>query len=276
MAARLALGLTALFWAMMSFLLWRAEYGPRNAGADAVPAEMVWRRVLTAPDPSSLSIWQNDQRLGFGHWVTSIGEEMAELEEAPPEGVVGKVRNYQLKFDGNLAWPGEDLRLRFECMMKLATNQAWQEFSLRVSARPQVWEVRVLAADQELRFHTDDGGRKFSRVFHFRELQNPQALVADLAGPAGFGLLAAMGLPAITPVQGNEPPPAPVLHWEASSVHLSIGREPLRVFRLQTRLLDRFSVRIFVSRAGEILRVELPNGIVLKNDQINVRTTDSL
>jgi hypothetical protein len=67
---------------------------------------------------------------------------------------------------------------------------------------------------------------------------------------------------------------APDLRWEASSVFLSIGNEPIRVFRLQTRLLDRFRVRVYVSRAGEILRVELPNGIVLKHDQINVRTPD--
>lgn len=269
MAARIALGLTALFWVMMNVLLWRAEYGSRDAGADAVPVRLVWRKVLTAPDPSSLSIWQGERRLGFGHWVTSVGEEFAELDEAPPEGMLGKVRNHQLKFDGNLTWPGEELRLRFECAVKLSTNQSWQEFTLRVSSRPLIWEVRALAAEQKVHFHTEDGDRKFDRVFRFAELQNPQALVAEFAGPAGSGLLAALGMPVATVASGSF---APDLRWEASSVFMSIGNEPIRVFRLQTRLLDRFNVRIFVSRAGEILRVELPNGIVLKHDQINVRT----
>jgi len=271
MAARIALGLTALFWVMMTVLLWRAEYGPRDAGADDVPARLVWRKVLTAPDPSSLSIWQGDRRLGFGHWVTSVGEEFAELDEAPPEGLLGKVRNYQLKFDGNLTWPDEELRLRFECAVKLSTNQAWQEFSLRVSSRPMIWELRALAAEEKVHFHTEDGDRKFDRTFRFAELQNPQALVAEFAGPSGSGLLTVLGM--TTPAAANGST-SPDLRWEASSVYLSIGNEPIRVFRLQTRLLDRFRVRIFVSRAGEILRVELPNGIVLKHDQINVRTPD--
>jgi hypothetical protein len=271
MAARIALGLTALFWVTMSVLLWRAEYGPRDAGADAVPVRLVWRKILTAPDPSSLSIWQGERRLGFGYWVTSVGEEFAELEDAPPEGIIGKVRNYRLKFDGNLTWPDEELRLRFEFAIKLSTNQTWQEFTLRVSARPLIWEVRALAAEQKLHFHTEDGDRKFDRMIQFADLQNPQALVAEFAGPAGSGLLAALGMPAAKVANASM---TPDLRWEASSVVLSIGREPMRAFRLQTRLLDRFNVRIYVSRAGEILRVELPNGIFLKHDQINVRTPD--
>jgi hypothetical protein len=32
--------------------------------------------------------------------------------------------------------------------------------------------------------------------------------------------------------------------------------------------LDRFNIVVFVSRAGEILRVELPEGITLANDQL--------
>lgn len=271
MAARIALGFTALFWVVMSVLLWRAEYGPRDAGADVVPVRLVWSKILTAPDSSSLSIWQGERQLGFGHWVTSVGEEFAELEEAPPEGLLAKVRNHQLKFDGNLTWPGEELRLRFECAVKFSTNQTWQEFSLRVSSRPLIWEVRALAAEELVHFHTEDGDRKFDRTFRFAELRNPQALVAEFAGPSGSGLLTALGMPVAPVANGSS---SPVLDWEASSVFLSIGNEPIRVFRLQTRLLDRFRIRIFVSRAGEILRVELPNGIVLKHDQINVRTPD--
>lgn len=271
MAARILLGVTALFWVMMNVLLWRAEYGTRDVGAVTVPVRLVWRKILTAPDSSSLSIWQGERRLGFGHWVTSVGEEFAELEEAPPEGLIGKVRNYRLKFDGNLTWPGEDLRLRFECAIKLSTNQLWQEFTLRVSARPLIWEVRALAAEQKVYFHTEDGDRMFDRVFQFADLRNPQALVAEIAGPAGSGLLGALGMPSATVANGKM---APELRWEASSVFLSIGNEPIRVFKLQTRLLDRFNVRVFIGRAGEILRAELPNGIVIKHDQINVRTSD--
>jgi hypothetical protein len=56
--------------------------------------------------------------------------------------------------------------------------------------------------------------------------------------------------------------------WEACEDHLRIGHTDVPVYRLQTRLLDRFVVTIFVSRVGEILRVELPYDVVLKNDQL--------
>jgi hypothetical protein len=49
---------------------------------------------------------------------------------------------------------------------------------------------------------------------------------------------------------------------------LRVGHTDVPVYRLRTRLLDRFVVTIFVSRVGEILRVELPYDVVLKNDQL--------
>jgi hypothetical protein len=270
MAARIALGLTALFWVTMNVLLWREEYGARDAGADAVPVDLVWKKILTAPDPSSLSIWQGEKRIGFAHWITAVGEEMAELEDAPPEDVGDKVKSYQLKLDGNVMLPSEDLRLRFESSMKLSAEQAWQEFSLRVISRPMVWQINASAAEKNLRFQYEDGSRRFSRVLTMADLQNPQKLLNEFAGPAGFGLLSALGLPALNPKEASA---TPGMTWEARSTHLTIGHEPIRVYRLQTRLLDRFTLRIFVSRAGEILRVELPNGIILKHDQISVRAT---
>jgi len=42
----------------------------------------------------------------------------------------------------------------------------------------------------------------------------------------------------------------------------------VRAYRLQTRLLDRFQALIFVSSVGEILRIELPDEIILVNDQL--------
>ncbi len=40
----------------------------------------------------------------------------------------------------------------------------------------------------------------------------------------------------------------------------------MRVYRLEARLLGRFRAVILVSLEGEILRVELPDDIVLTND----------
>ena len=40
------------FWLAMNFFLWRAEYGSRG-GDTPVPAELVWQKILSAPDASS-------------------------------------------------------------------------------------------------------------------------------------------------------------------------------------------------------------------------------
>jgi hypothetical protein len=42
----------------------------------------------------------------------------------------------------------------------------------------------------------------------------------------------------------------------------------VQVYRLRTRLMDKYEISAVVSRAGEILRVDLPGGYVLVNDRL--------
>jgi hypothetical protein len=44
----------------------------------------------------------------------------------------------------------------------------------------------------------------------------------------------------------------------------------VRAYRLKATLLDRFHATFYVSPVGEILRVELPNKIVVVNDRVSV------
>lgn len=55
MFARLTFCGLAAFWVTMNVLLWRLEYGARG-GDTEVPAQLVWHKILTAPDGSSLSV----------------------------------------------------------------------------------------------------------------------------------------------------------------------------------------------------------------------------
>src|SRR4051812_7984549 len=87
----------ATFWVVMNVLLWRSEYGVRHGGTP-VPVDLVWRKILTAPDASALTIYQNGHRSGFCEFSTSIQQEMAKLDETapPPEGIVNS-SGYQLR-----------------------------------------------------------------------------------------------------------------------------------------------------------------------------------
>ena len=100
MIPRLAFFLVAAFWVAMNALLWRAEYGSRGSGL-AVPADLVWRKILTAPDTSSLTVYQNGKKSGFCQFATSVEQAMSALEEdtLPPEGILQQA-GYQIRFDG--------------------------------------------------------------------------------------------------------------------------------------------------------------------------------
>jgi hypothetical protein len=94
-------------------------------------------------------------------------------------------------------------------------------------------------------------------------LQKPNALALRLIGPFGEELAAL-----IESAGTSEQNVAQTigLKWEARDDVVRIGGAQVRGYRLQTRLLDRYPVTIYVSRVGEILRVELPGQITLVNE----------
>jgi hypothetical protein len=256
-----------VFWLAMNVLLWRAEYGGRGAASGPVPVSFVWRKILTAPDSSSLKVFYHGENVGFCHWTTSVGEDLSRLkeEDLPPEGMVARVSGYRIQVEGNVAMKDFRNRARFDCQFKMTTNQVWQEFSFRLNMRPSVWEVHCLASEQKLRLKVADDDGSFERVFRFSELQNPELLVQEVAGPSASEVLGGLGLMGLWPKGGLT---ASALKWEARNDVVNIGPAPVRAYRLQVRLVDRFQAVFYVSRVGEILRVELPDGLVLANDQL--------
>jgi hypothetical protein len=283
MLSRILLVIITLFWLSMNVLLWRVEYGGHNAMGSTVPAGVVWEKILTAPDASSLTVLRNGKKIGFCHWVTSVSEDLSKLkaDEAPPEGMVGKVTNYRVQLEGNVA--AEELadRLRFDGHVVLSSRKAWQEIGLRVGFRPTVWEFQSLASEKTLHVSGQDEQGKFERVFSYSDLQNPEALVEEIAGPVAAGVVKNLGflahLPAGVALSPSTSGQADALStlldsvgtkWEARHDTVKLGHSNVPAYRLRTRILERYQVTLFVSRVGEILRVELPGSVVLLNDQI--------
>jgi hypothetical protein len=262
----LLLVLTA-FWLTMNALLWRAEYGGRPGLGSSVPAHVVWEKILTAPDSSSLTIFRRGQKIGFCHWVTSIGEDLSRLSanDVPPEGMVGRIANYRLELDGNVVLGEPTERLRFDSHLTLGRDTQLQEIEIRANLRPASWEIRSSLAQKTVRFSGQDEAGEFSRVYKFSDFEHPEALLQEFAGPFAAGLVSGLGLPSLRDPQALQ---TLGLRWEARHESLLLGHSKVRAYRLEARLLDRFALVVFVSRAGEILRVELPEGITLTNDQL--------
>ena len=260
--------LVTAFFVTMNVLLWRSEFSARGRLGTPVPAEVVWEKVLTSPDNSFLEIRHRGVKIGRAHWVASIGEEIATgqamTEELPPEGMVKVLTGYSLDFDGNVSL--EDLtRFRFNFNLKLDTNQNWKDITLKLAVKPFSWEVQASEEKRTVRFVTTDDESTRDRRFTFADLRNPEMVLKELGGPTLPAALAAFGLP----LQQAQPESLTLgLKWKAHNDRLKIGNNLVRVYRLEARLFERYKAVLFVSPVGEILRMELPDEIILTNDAL--------
>ena len=264
MISRLTFLAITAFWVVMNVLLWRAEHGARGSGI-SVPVDLVWRKILTAPDASSLTVYQGTGKIGFAQFSTSVEQAMAGLDEdkPPPEGLV-KQAGYQIRFDGNVSLGEFTNRLTFNGHIEFSSKRAWRELNLKLTAHANSMEIRSVATHQTVYLKIAADGVNIAREFTFADLQDPNTVLRSLAGDFGGNRLNGLDL------FPRPPTPATLagdLHWEAHHDRLKVGREPVSAYRLETRVLDRPLV-IYVSTLGEILRVELPGGTTAVLDQL--------
>jgi hypothetical protein len=264
-----------IFFVVMNVLLFRSEFGGRNEVRSTIPAELVFRKILTSPDNSFLEIRHHGKKVGTCQWSPAIGQEAATGkvmdEDLPPEGMVEELTSYSIDANGNITLD-ELTRLRFGFDLRLSTNLTWEKFNLHLALRPANFQVSSIAEEKTVHVHMDDGATKTDRAFTFEELQHPNHVLHSLGGPLLPSLMGTMGLSlgAATNFPALNPHSAPSallsLKWDAREDKLKLGGTFMRVYRLQTRILDSLPVVVYVSRVGEILRIELPDEIVLAND----------
>ncbi len=268
MMSRFVFPLIAVFWVVMNVLLWRSEFGGRGEIGGAVPVEVVWNKILTAPDDSSLEISQRGTKIGYCRWRANVGEEIATgkvgSEEFQPEGRVKKLTGYTIDFDGNLVLGSQMGRVRFELHASFGTNHLWQGFTARMTGKAADIDLSGSAADEKLSLSVHSDGSRWEREFSFSEARDPQVLMKEFGLAPLLGVLAPVGVSPQTSQQLSLG-----LQWQASGDWLKIGRSRLRVYRLEAKLLDKYKAVVIVSRVGEILKVELPNDIRLVNEALS-------
>jgi hypothetical protein len=267
MWSRISFVLIAAFFLLMNVLLWRAEIANRNKPGPPVPIENVWRRIITAPNSSTLEIQHHGEKVGLLHWIPSVAEAARKDKLAPvemPEGMVGSPVSFDIDCNGSVVFSPE-LRLRFNLDLKLSTNYAWQEFGLRLNVRPALWEIYSVSSNETVIFKMDDGHMRTERTWTFRDLKRPERILRDIAGPVLPGLIAMIGGPLnineITQVASR-------LQWEARNERLLMGNARVRVYRLRLRLMDGYEASALISPIGEILRVDLPDELSLVHEDL--------
>ena len=274
MILRMAFVGIAAFWVTMNVLLWRAEFGGAKEAVSRLPVERVWLKVLTAPDSSALEVYQHGKRIGYCRWVANAGEELAtgriHTEDVAPEGMIRQLTHYTLNLDGNFHLAEFTNFFRFDFNFKFSTNQNWEEMRLRLMSRPNEWVLLASNPDQSVRLKVE-GGAGWERRFSFAQLQNPEVLLREVGGGAGgtaFGFT--VGLLSGPDTQTNRATLQNTLlgglKWEARNDSIRFGHNQLRVYTLRAKLLGRYEAVLYISPVGEILRIELPDGIVMVND----------
>jgi len=261
MTARLTfLGITA-FWVTMNILLWRAEFGSHGEDV-SVPQELVWRRILTAPDASSLSVYQNGVRTGYCEFSTGVGQAMATLDDdKPPQAGLVARAGYQIRLSGNVAVGDFTNRLKFDGHVLFNSARQWQELNLKISSRVAVVEIHSLATNQSVHVKVTSDGEVTEHDLAFADLQNPGALLRAFTGNFADALLGGVDLPELAPGAA-----AQQIQWDARRTRARLGTEKVPVYRLQTSVFGRDCI-VDVSTLGEILHLELPGNISARIDE---------
>jgi hypothetical protein len=262
MAKRLAFSGVVVFWLTMNFLLWRLEYGALG-GDTPVPVQLVWRKILTAPDASSLSVYQKGERMGYCELSTGVGQTMATFDEGkpPPEGY-GTHAGYQLHVAGNVSLGDFTNRLKFDGKMRFDRFRRWEELNFRITSRIAIVEISSVATNETAHVKMiNDGTTLLERNIPFGDLENPGAVVRLITGNAFGDFLGGLDAADLLPVAG-----AQNLEWDARRTRVNIGTEAVPIYRLETSLLGH-PVVIEVSTLGEILRIELPGDISARIDE---------
>ncbi len=254
------------FWVVMNYLLWKSISSTRSEIGSSIPPEIVWDKILTAPDPSSLDIYDHEKKIGIVQWKATVGNVSQAMEHTlsddyEPEGSIPQPSGYSLNVDGNTSIFSSN-RVGFELRLRFSTNESWQDFRLTAKMKPRMWDIHASVAAQKVTVKLSGENGTWQRTFRFAEFQHPEALLAEVGGFEVLGAAAAAG------VSKDSMASAAALHWDAHEDWMQIGHSRVRVYRLETQLLGQ-RLNVFISRVGEILWVEAPNKVTLRNEAFN-------
>jgi len=297
MLKRLPFIFITLFWLVMNYLLWQRDFRAADIAAGKVPIRLVWEKMMRSADDSFLYIFHGKKRIGDLRWSTDVvdfmtemtPEEIAQAEagvELTPEeeedlvfmteGMVQSPGNYNVEIRNGRVYLGPEYgQIQFEMLANFSTNNTWN--SLEITLRQKRKRLQFLAnATNEVLAITfdpgDDSADHFQRELTFDQFRNPEQLVAAIFGPAPVaafagGLLGGLGAP-------SDPNFSPAhllklgLRWEARQDWLHVGHSRLRCYRISLFLPEDKRVSVFISRAGEILRVLAPGRFELRNARL--------
>jgi hypothetical protein len=266
MVSRIFFAATAAFWVVMSVLLWRSQSAAHSGLGSAVPVDVVWDKILTSPDSSSLDIFDHEKNIGRCEWKATVGSvsqamEKSLSEDYEPDGLIQQPTGYSLSVNNGQATIFGTNRIIFDFRLLLATNRAWQDFHLTGKMRPMTWDIHAIAASRKVMVKITYNGVVWQKALKFSDFDHPETLLEEL-GEAG--ILDFFGPGDLSLEKESIEQAAAGLKWEAHEDWMQFGHSRTRVYRLETGFLG-MNFYLFTSRVGEILWVEGPNKLTVRN-----------
>lgn len=268
MRSRIFFAAIAGFWLVMNFLLWRSQEGAHSKIGSAVPVDVVWDKILTAPDSSKLDIYDHKKKIGFCEWIATTGQALDKRlsEDYEPDGSISEPSVYELTFKGYVTVFLTN-HVSFEMHIRLSTNQTWQDFHLNAKMRPAIWtwDIHGMAAAQKVAIKITSDNGIWQRTLNFSDFEHPETLLEDVGGVGGAALARAANLS----LSGESPDQKTAgIQWEAHEDWMQFGHSKVRVYRLDTEILGQH-IYVFTSRAGEILWIETLDKVTCQNEAFN-------
>jgi hypothetical protein len=254
------------FWIVMTILLWRWQSAAHSEIGSAIPVSIVWDKILTAPDNSALDIYDHEKSIGRCEWKATVGNvsqamQQSLTEEYQPEGLIPEPTGYSLSIVNGFTTLLATNRVTFDMHLLLSTNRTWQDFHLSAKMRPTTWDIHAIAATQKIIIKITGGGVNWQRTLKFSDFDHPESLLHELDADGILGFFENGELPLQKAVitQAIEG-----LEWQAHEDWMQFGHSRMQVYRLETHFLG-MHFYLFTSRVGEILWVEAPDKVTLRN-----------
>lgn len=271
MINRIIFALIFLLWLAANYLLYQYENTNRRKYTSSVPIETVWKKMLTSPDPSSLEIYSQNGRIGTCRWIAGAGEEQMRKFLQADEGAIQtplpRPSYYTIDLDGNVRISELKSVARFYLHATLLDENTWSNIILRLNFDKTTIYMNATAREETVNLKIESGKVFLNRTFKFSELLNPSLVLQSLGFPLGGFLFpeipANIGTSLASTNLNNTPKIS--LDWKCYHDNMNIGKVNLRVYRVEAMLWGKFKVAATISRAGEILKVELPENISLIN-----------
>ena len=271
MQQRIILGSVTFFWLVMNILLWRWEYTDQRPGQE-VEAASVWQKILRSPDLAYLDIYKKNRwrrPLGSFRWSSEIVDTdfINTTSGATLDGMIRKATGYSIEISNGYLDLPELPRIRYKLQLDFDANIKWKTLRIDFRQVPVIATVSSTATNNTAEFNIDTGEQVTTRIIPFADLRQPSKVAALSVELFTGSKQAAPWVEYL--LQGLNPAAqlnySADLEWKARYDWLPQVSSRIRVYRLEANLSGSKLLTIYVSRVGEILRIELPNEIVIRN-----------